>query len=149
MQTEKILRAGVFGTSAMTLFSYLVSESEGKNFKEPEVLSELMTRLFPKAEKSLTLPAGWALHYAMGFTFSAAYRFLWKNSGLKPTVKTGLIFGALSGLIGVSVWKTVFKFHPNPPKIHIKDYYRHLIMAHLIFGAFAALGDAATKDNRN
>ena len=141
METEKILRSGVSGTSAMTLFSYLVSESEGKNFKEPEVLSELMMRLFPNADRNLTLPAGWALHYAMGFTFCAAYRLLWKHTPLKPTLKTGLIFGALSAVVGVSVWKTVFRYHPNPPNIHIKDYYRHLIIAHLVFGAVAALGD--------
>lgn len=37
MQTGKILISAIVGTSAMTIFSYLVSASENKNFREPEV----------------------------------------------------------------------------------------------------------------
>lgn len=139
MKIKKIVLAGTVGTSAMTLFSYAVSEYIDKNFKEPRVLGTLLERVLFTGRRT-TEPAGWLLHYGMGLVFTSAYDFIWRRTGIKPTIKSGLIMGGVSGLVGIGVWDLTFKTHPNPPALNLKRYYGHLILAHLIFGAFTALG---------
>jgi hypothetical protein len=138
VETKKIVLAGTAGTSAMTLFSYAVSEYIDKNFKEPRVLGALLERVLFTGRKN-TEPAGWLLHYGVGLAFTSAYDFIWRRTSIKPTVKNGLIMGGVSSLAGIAVWDLTFKTHPNPPAIHLKRYYGHLILAHLIFGAFTAI----------
>ena len=45
MNLKHLLVSGLIGTSAMTAFSYLVSEKQGRYFKEPEILNDLLYRL--------------------------------------------------------------------------------------------------------
>jgi hypothetical protein len=61
---------------------------------------------------------------------------------------TGLILGAACGLIGILVWETVFRVHPSPPRIDLKNYYRQLFIAHLIFGTVAAISNIHALHNR-
>jgi hypothetical protein len=51
MPTSTILIPAMVGTSGMTLFSYLVSEAKHENFREPEVLRQLIKRL-PKTDSN-------------------------------------------------------------------------------------------------
>ncbi len=46
MEFKKVLYAGILATSAMTIFSYLVSEITGENFREPELITMLINDLF-------------------------------------------------------------------------------------------------------
>ncbi|WP_423146036.1 hypothetical protein [Rubrolithibacter danxiaensis] len=140
MKATPIVSSGLTGTSAMTLFSYIVSENKEKNFKEPEVLAQLLQNMLPQIKKEPTQVAGWSMHYSMGMIFALIYEYLWQERKVKPTIKNGLILGGLSGLAGIMVWKLVFKIHPNPPKLHFNRYYGHLFLAHLVFGTFAAIG---------
>jgi hypothetical protein len=104
----------------MTLFSYIVSEIEEGNFKEPELLAILGHRLSPETDKALMRLGGWQLHYAVGLAFVSSYALLWRRTKLKPTPGAGLLLGGISGIIGALAWKFVFHIHPNPPRIEFK-----------------------------
>jgi len=137
---NKILTSAFVGTSAMTVFSYVVSHSKKENFQEPEVLAKLIKKLFPETEKETAELEGWIAHYGIGVLFCLIYVHLWKDK-INPTFKSGLILGAASGMLGIAAWQLIFKVHPNPPVKNLKKYFGHLFLAHLIFGGFAALGN--------
>jgi hypothetical protein len=142
MKTEEIrnvIAAGLVGTSAMTIFSYLVSEKKDKNFKEPELLGKMVNRLIPGMDKEGSEAAGWAMHYAVGIFFAALYYSILKKAGSNPAMIKGLLYGGITGLPAIIVWHSVFKAHPSPPKIPYGKYYKHLLLAHLVFGAFTFL----------
>lgn len=140
----KILASAIIGTSAMTLYSYLRSGSGNKNFREPQLLKILLENL------SFDVPspsaAGWIMHYKVGFGFAAAYHTIW-NKAFRPSILSGALFGAGGGLIGIAIWNTVLRKHPNPPTIDRKAFYQHLILAHLVFGLFAEVGNQTATQN--
>lgn len=131
MKANKILLAGVTGTTMMTLFSYIVSNAKDRNFKEPELLAALLKDVLP--DKRLALPAGWSTHYSMGISWAVVFQFLFEKTTIKPDIKTGLVLGVLSGLTGIIVWRLAFKMHCKPPKIDFKKFYGHLLLAHLVY----------------
>ncbi|HEY0067349.1 MAG TPA: hypothetical protein VGB46_08300 [Flavisolibacter sp.] len=63
---------GLAATSLMTLFSYLVSEYRRKNFREPELLGDMVQPAVEK--KELAQPAGWGIHYGFGLTWALVHR---------------------------------------------------------------------------
>lgn len=139
MERGKILLSGITGTSAMTLFSYWVSESKNKNFSEPEILSQLMKRFPTNITKTQADIAGWCIHYAIGIVFALMYYETWKISKTKPTIPSGALLGALSGLAGIAAWQITFAVHPNPPAKNLKKYFGHLLIAHIVFGIFSTI----------
>lgn len=139
MQIGKILISAIVGTSAMTIFSYLVSASENKNFREPEVLGQLIKRLPKSSSKVTTQITGWSLHYIIGTSFVAIYNELWKRKKIKQSLTSGALLGAVSGFVGITGWKIMFEVHPNPQAKNLKQYFGHLMLAHVVFGVFSAL----------
>lgn len=137
-QTCKVIVSGLTGTTFMTAFSYYVSAAKNENFREPQLLAILAKRMIPSLSRKEALIIGWKLHYDVGLLFVSCYAAVWKKS--RPGILSGLLLGALSGLIGIAVWKTVFSLHPNPPRIKYGNYYGHLFVTHLVFGAFAGIG---------
>lgn len=123
----------------MTIFSYLVSASENKNFREPEVLGQLIKRLPKSGSRNSAQIAGWCLHYAIGISFVALYNELWKRKKIKPSLTSGALLGAASGLAGITGWQGMFEVHPNPPAKNLKPFFGHLMLAHIVFGVFSAL----------
>ena len=145
--TGAAISAGLTGTTLMTSFSYLVAQSQKENFREPELLAILLRRLIPELNKKYSKIAGWNIHYAVGIAFAMIYAALWEKSKLKASVKSGLLFGGLSGLLAIVVWNATFRLHPAPPNVEFKRYYGHLFVAHLVFGAFASIGYKIAKSN--
>lgn len=148
MRTGKTLISAIVGTSAMTIFSYLVSASENKNFREPEVVGQLVERLPKSPSKESSKIAGWVIHYTIGLSFVAFYNELWKRKIIKPSVTSGALLGAASGLVGITGWKGIFEVHPNPPAKNLKPYFSHLMLAHVVFGVFSALSYKLTSGNK-
>ena len=136
----RVISSGLTGTTIMTFFSYLVSETKNKNFKEPELLGKLLYRLIPQINKKYSTIAGWNIHYTVGFLFASVYAELWKEKRRGASLESGLLMGGLSGLLAVIVWKLSFKLHPAPPRISFRKYYGHLLITHFVFGAFASIG---------
>jgi hypothetical protein len=139
MQKGNILIPSIVGTSAMTLFSYMISEAENENFREPDVLARLVERLHITDSKNSAQVAGWGGHYAIGLLFMAIYYQLWKHKKIKPTLISGALLGLVSGVVGIISWKIMFNMHPNPPAKNLKNYFRHLLFAHVVFGVFCSI----------
>ena len=149
MDTNKILISAIVGTSAMTLFSYLVSESKNKNFREPEVLGQLVNRLPNSGSKESAQMAGWGMHYAIGILFVAIYNQLWKQTKVEPSMTSGTLLGAASGVVGVMGWKLMFEGHPNPPAKNLKPFFGHLLLAHVVFALSSAITYKLTSCNKS
>lgn len=126
---------GLAGTAAMTAFSYAVSKEKRENFKEPNLLGDMIHTAVPKLGKDKARIAGWVLHTIAGIAFSNAYKKL--LLGRKPTLFKGLVYGATSGIPAIALWNYLFEIHPNPPKeakVEKKKYFNHLLLAHIVFG---------------
>jgi hypothetical protein len=146
MSYFRVISAALLGTSAMTAFSYAVSEKSNRQFREPELLARMIKRLLPHTGNAVAQTEGWILHYTVGLLFCIAYDRLWRKTKLKPSVVSGLVLGGACGLIGMSVWKKTFELHPNPPATDRKNFFAQLLPAHLVFGAFSAAGYKAPKE---
>ncbi len=146
MRLNRTLTGSIFGTSAMTMFSYFLSGKSKKQFKEPVLLNKLLSDLyFIRYLKKNSVP-GWLLHYFVGTIFATFSHVLWKTSKVNPTIQSGLYLGLMYGLIGITGWHLIFKLYPNPPAINLQEYYLHLLAAHLIFGCGTALGYKQRND---
>jgi hypothetical protein len=142
---KKVTVAATTGTAAMTAFSYAATQKENKEFREPVVLAKLFKRLVPAVSDQKSYVAGWLMHYGAGVLFATAYHQLWKKKILRPTVLNGLLLGGINGIVGVAIWKATIKAHPAPPNISYRNYYKHLLLAHLIFGMGTAIGYKQTQ----
>ncbi|HYD23092.1 MAG TPA: hypothetical protein VEB40_16525 [Flavipsychrobacter sp.] len=138
MIKAKTISAAIIGTSAMTLYSYVLAGTKNRNFREPENLSILLRRLAPVEEKEADVIC-WTAHYTVGLLFVLVYEQLYANTQLKPNIRTGLTLGFFTGLFAILVWKMVFHLHPRPPKKDFKRYYGQLLIAHIIFGLVSTL----------
>lgn len=137
MNTDLVKPAlsGAIGTTCMTLFSIITSEKKKRQFREYEILTMLLKE-FP-VSKSNRVALGWIAHYLTGIAFNVANQKLLKLLKTKPTLLNGILLGVANGIIGIVIWKTIFKIHPSPPAISLNRYLPHLMLAHLIFGAFS------------
>ena len=127
------LLSSITATSTMTLFSYIISKKEKENFREPKLLGDFVRKSFHTSKKESRY-LGWALHYVTGVGFTGAYDVLLSLGRKRPTVKNGLLYGAIAGGAGVIMWRVLFKNHHNPPKTHKEGFYLQLVLAHVIFG---------------
>lgn len=142
MRLLRVLLAGIAGTTAMTAFSYAMSTAENKQFREPELLNALVKRLKtrPDIKKKHLNVEGWLMHYMVGLLFSSVYDQVWQKTSINPSFLKSMVMGVTTGVFGISIWYGTFKLHPNPPKVHFKEYYAQLLIAHAIFGVFASWG---------
>src|SRR4051812_33153420 len=98
---------GVLSTTAMTAFSYALSNAARDNWKEPELLNEFV-REHRLAEK------GWLLHFSMGCGWAIVYK-IWRRS-VGSGMLSDLVFGSASGLIAIFSWRPILNSIPSAPK---------------------------------
>jgi hypothetical protein len=140
MKFIKILSAGLLATSVMTLFSYKTSKMTKHQFREPQLLATLMTRIMSQEKNPAHDIHGWLLHYFVGILFVTGYDQIWHKMRVCPRLTDGALLGGISGVVGAEVWSLLLRLHPDPPKVNLKKYYRHLLAAHVVFGIFAVAG---------
>lgn len=116
----------------MTAFSYMASGYKKKNFKEPALLGKSLENAFPKLEKKAVSAIGWTAHYAMGLAWFILFGKAEKVNNSSP-LKTRLLFGIFSGICAVIFWRSLLRYHPNPPVTSNREFYYQLIPAHIIF----------------
>ena len=131
MDLKSTLIPAIAGTSLMTICSYIVSHSEQKNFSEPELLARIEKRLL-QLSKNTALPAGWVTHYGVGAVLTYLHNFLREDAG-KSMFKTGLVFGASTGVLSILVWKLVLNALPQRSKNFYNKYYTQLFLVHFVF----------------
>lgn len=144
IEFKKVLSSGFIGTSAMTIFSYLVSEIMSENFREPEIQIIIIKNILPTATEYAPYLA-WSLHYFIGFSFAFIYVRLWDYNKLKPNIESGMFLGAVSGIVGIIGWYFTLKIYPNLPVINPKHFFILLFFAHIILGIFAMIGYVLIK----
>lgn len=142
MKQKQLLRfaaATLVGTSAMTLYSYVISKKRKQQFTEPVLLNELMDRSsdLPEIDNPKSHPAGWAGHYGVGLLFVISYYLLWRRTLTSPTIGKSLAVGSASGLLAIAAWHIMFSASNNPPQNNRKRYYGQLFVAHLVFSLAA------------
>lgn len=135
----KILISTIAATSAMTLFSYAVSASAREVYKEPLLLTYVLTALHLKIPANFKIVLAWGLHYLIGLFFVMGYHFLWINNYVKLSLYSSIFLGAISGIIGIIGWIILFVIIPKKSTIDFKGYYLQLFIAHVIFGITALL----------
>jgi len=140
----KTVGCSIAGTTMMTASSALMSLLD-QDFREPERLKGLISRALPFFPKEVKSVSAWAAHYAMGAAFSAIYVKLWDSKTLKPTGACGLFLGAVSGLVGIAIWKATFAAHPLSPLMNYKRFYLQRIPAHIVFAIFATIAYRAMQ----
>jgi hypothetical protein len=136
MSLKKIIAAGTIGTSAMTAYSYFISKRKVIQVREPQLLKKVLERTVLKKEASA--PA-WLLHYVVGCVFVAGYGKIWNRAKNPPTLLNGSVLGALSGVLAIYVWSSVLKATHSIRPVFRKSFYFQLFIAHVIFGAAAAI----------
>ena len=132
MDFIRIILATLLGTTLMTIFSYLISNLFNKLYKEPILLNYLLHYLGINMRDSAKRISGWVIHYIIGFVFVVGYDLLWQYK-IQFSWLSGIIFGMISGIIGIISWMLMFKVPDDKPKIDYKGYYIQLFFAHIIF----------------
>jgi len=127
----------IAATSAMTLFSYIVSATFRELYKEPVLLTFMLSKLHLELSNNVKETLAWLLHYFIGFLFVLAYYFLWINNIVPISFLTAFLLGFVSGIIGIIGWIIMFKMSDHKPNIDFKGYYFQLLLAHIIFGLVA------------
>lgn len=135
----QILIASIAGTSAMTLFSYIISTSFRELYKEPVLLTYILSKLNLDLSIKTKAVLAWLLHYIIGLIFVVAYHILWFYNILDLSFVSALLLGAVSGIIGIIGWMFMFKITDHKPRIDFKGYYIQLFFAHIIFAITATL----------
>lgn len=133
----QIIMATIAATSLMTLFSYIVSESARELYKEPVLLTYILSALKMEVAPRTKTFLAWLLHYIIGLAFVVAYHFLWVYDVVEMSWPAAFVLGALSGIIGILGWVLMFELVPQKPNIDFKGYYVQLFFAHIIFGITA------------
>jgi hypothetical protein len=133
----QIIIVSVLATSAMTLFSYIMSASFRELYKEPVLLTFMLTKMNLEVSAQTKKVLAWLLHYFIGLLFVVGYHFLWLYNILYISITTALLLGVVSGIIGIIGWVIMFKIADYQPKIDFKGYYIQLFFAHIIFAIVA------------
>ncbi|TDO97040.1 hypothetical protein [Flavobacterium sp. 245] len=129
----QILISSIAATSVMTLFSYAVSASAREVYKEPVLLTYILTALHLEISPNFKTILGWFLHYLIGLFFVVGYHILWLNEFLEISWLASILLGVISGIIGIISWIILFEIIPQKPNIDFKGYYLQLFIAHIIF----------------
>lgn len=133
------IAAGIGGTAVMTAFIYLLSYITHKRLKVVKILGTMLTfQTTPDrqtSEHSSAIVAGVTGHYLVGIVFSLIYYWLWTTGIGNPDIITCTVYGFISGVVGIIVWRIFFAIHPNPPAVPLKDYIVSILIGHIFFGA--------------
>lgn len=134
----QVIIVAIAATSTMTLFSYAVSASFREMYREPVLITYLLTTFksnLPTVAKNIL---AWLLHYGIGVAFVTVYQYFWARNILDLSIFHALLLGIISGIIGIISWTVLFKITSYLPAINYKVYYIQLFIAHVIFALTAA-----------
>jgi hypothetical protein len=132
MIVKKVLLPSVVATSLMTLFSYLIAETEKKNFSEPKLLAIIEKKKLA-ASKQIALPAGWLTHYSIGILMTLFFYITWQQFKIKSTFHRGITSSVLGGLIAIGSWRILLAALPKRSSKYYKKFYTQLFIAHVVF----------------
>jgi hypothetical protein len=133
MNVFKIMIAAFSATNIMTTFSYIISLSYNRLFKEPVMLNFILDNMGITLKGKWKKAGGWLAHYIIGFFFALIYETLWRYTGIKFGWLSGIAFGIASGVVGIIGWHIIYRLPDEKPVAHLREYYLQLFFAHIIF----------------
>ncbi len=110
-------------TLGMTAFSYLCGYITGHQFREPELLNQLIATSILPLQPSKKSILGWILHIVIGYIFGLLLLFAWEVLPWNNIYLFNIVLGVTLGIIGIIGWHIMIKLNPNPPKICLKNFY--------------------------
>ena len=125
-----LITSTLIATSTMTLFSYILSAFAQQNFRETDLLAQLIRGWKPSLKRSSSQLLGWQAHYSLGVIWGSFYAMTRNRN--RP-LASSLLFGCTGGLSAIFFWKKAFDFNPKPAPTQRRDFYVQLFFAHLIF----------------
>lgn len=128
-----LLIFSILATLLMTAFSYICAMLTGNNFREPELLNQLINTSVIPAKPGKNSVLGWLLHLFIGFVFGVMMFLVWEFFDLSSYLIFGIMAGIIAGIIGILGWQLMFYLNPQPPDIDLNKFYTQLIVAHVIF----------------
>jgi hypothetical protein len=132
MNLLKIAIAAFSATNIMTTFSYLLSTNFKKLFKEPVMMNFILDGVGIELKGKWHKAGGWIAHYVIGFVMVIVYEAIWRFTSVKFGFISGIIFGIISGLIGIMCWRAIYltSIHEDVTR---RSYYIQLFFGHIIF----------------
>jgi len=128
-----LLIFSILATLLMTAFSYVCGMLTGNNFREPELLNQLINTSGIPIKPGKKGVFGWLLHLLIGFVFGVIMFLAWEFFELSSYLIFGVISGIIAGVLGILGWQIMFYLNPQPPDIDLNKFYAQLIVAHVIF----------------
>ncbi len=129
--------AGIVATAVMSFIMYAAPLMGVPKMSSPEMLAEMV---------SMSIAAGWLMHFTIGIVFAAFYVFLFSPIiTIKGKLSKGAAFGFLVFVfaqIAMALISTVIRAIPES-KETLLAIVLGSIMGHVVFGIFVAL---AVKD---
>jgi hypothetical protein len=128
--------AGLLGTAAMSVFTFLIFILLRKPYRVVLILADMLQ--FRKTTSPDAIPptgfliCATLLHYAIGILFTTEYDLSIARGLLDLSIVHSLVYGAIIGIIGIVGWRIFFALHPNPPRISLVVYLSVIWLGHLI-----------------
>jgi len=132
MNLLKIAIAAFSATNIMTTFSYVLSASYKKLFKDPVMMDFVLKGVGIRLEGKWHKIGGWIAHYVIGLVMVICYELIWRFSLIQFGFVSGILFGIASGVIGIACWRAIYltSVHDDVSK---RSYYLQLFFGHIIF----------------
>lgn len=132
MNLLKIFIAAFSATNIMTTFSYLLSSTYKRLFKEPVMMNFVLEGVGIHLKGRWHKIGSWIAHYIIGFAIVLSYEAIWRYTAVKFGFVSGLIMGVITGLIGIMCWRTIYltSIHEDVSR---RSYYIQLFFGHIIF----------------
>jgi hypothetical protein len=103
-----------------------------------DVVSALGSLAAPNKQDAVTL--GGAIHFSMGVLFAIIYAAFWSVGIGSPTWWWGLIFGAIHGLLVITLLLVVIRMRPQLSELaNGLPVMVAILLNHMIFGVVVAL----------
>lgn len=127
--------ASVLATSAMTLFSYTLSRMCRENYREPEMLAEILSENDISRNKTANSPGGWLTHFFVGALWSWTDELLAsERARVSPSGKTAVL-GIGSGIISAIAWRLLLGRHRHILRRTKPSFFVQLVPAHVVYAA--------------
>ncbi|TRW23814.1 hypothetical protein FMM05_11665 [Flavobacterium zepuense] len=132
MNLLKIFIAAFSATNIMTTFSYLLSATYKRLFKEPVMMNFVLEGIGIRLKGRWNKIGGWIAHYIIGFAIVISYEAVWRYTSVKFGFVSGIIMGVITGLIGIMCWRAIYltSIHEDVSR---RSYYIQLFFGHIIF----------------
>jgi hypothetical protein len=136
LETVIVVIAGVGGAWLMTVFLRLVNHLIPYGLRVPLILAQVVHHYFngaPLYNVKHKNKYGHALHLLVGLFFAFCYSSLWRRDIGGFTLEDILLFGLVSGLVGMAGWFVFLRATYEPEQVNEAVFFPVIVIAHVPF----------------